>query len=88
MSDERQHILQVDRNTSRCGDCGKQAFPHEKTHAKLAGYGPTNGDPGCGVEWTHIAPVCIYAGVDTALAEMRPDLILIASGYPLGATDG
>lgn len=65
-------ILYIGPWSSRCGVCGKGAFPHEKTHAKEAGYGKNKGN-GCGTKWTHVSTD--YAGLD--ISDMRPDLICI-----------
>jgi acetoin utilization deacetylase AcuC-like enzyme len=74
-------VLYVGTFSSHCGVCNREAFPHEKTHAKEAGYHKNRGD-GCGVRWTHITSD--YAGegaqaliIEDAVKKMRPDLIYI-----------
>lgn len=70
------HILEVSGFSSRCGTCGQSADPHEETHGTMLGYGATNGQPGCGVRWTHIASYYAYPGMADRLKAMRPDLIV------------
>lgn len=69
-------IIWVDRTSSRCGVCNKNAFPDEATHEDLGGYHPAD-QKGCGVRWTHIGASCAYPGINERLAQMRPDLELI-----------
>lgn len=70
-------ILHVGTWSSRCGVCGRGAFPNEKTHAKEAGYSKNRGS-GCGAEWTHIASdYCLNGEEKKICEEMRPDLIYI-----------
>lgn len=56
--------------SSDCGACGRSANPHQASHDVLLGYGPTNGNPGCGVTWTHI----VFTTGDNS-PDFRPDLI-------------
>lgn len=67
-------LLVINRSDSRCGECGKPCDPHAKAHDVLLGWGPTNGDPGCGAEWDRVGSD--YAGPDmeAAVRRMRPDL--------------
>lgn len=59
--------------SSSCNNCGKDVLPDSKTHDKIAGYG--GGDPGCGVEFTHITNE--YHGHSKIAGDMRSDLELI-----------
>lgn len=74
--------LLVGSYSSYCNNCGLSANPSEKTHSILLGYGPTNGDPGCGIEWTHVFSE--YAGTEAeeATKEMRPDLEFVSWTLP------
>lgn len=66
--------LVVDRWSSSCGDCGKAANPASKTHDILLGWGPTNGDPGCGVEWENVTSNYVGMAMEEAIRNLRPDL--------------
>lgn len=63
--------------SSRCNACGKDVSPEATTHDVLLGYGPQNGEPGCGIKFTHIYSVYMHGGAEQRVAAMRPDLIFI-----------
>lgn len=65
-------ILLIGSSSSDCGMCGKGANPYAKTHDRIMAYGPNNGEPGCGVEWTQVTS--FYYGVEDIVKQMRPDL--------------
>jgi hypothetical protein len=48
---EAMAILEIGRSESRCGACHGAANMYERGHFTLLGYGPQNGQPGCGVLW-------------------------------------
>jgi hypothetical protein len=64
--------LLIGRNESSCNACGGAADLNARSHDVLLGYGPSNGQPGCGVTWTHVAAT--YTGTEDAVRQMRPDL--------------
>lgn len=43
----------MNRSSSECGACGKDAFPTEYGHDTVAGYGPRVA--GCGERWTAVS---------------------------------
>lgn len=47
-------IINIGSCESRCLGCGKSASPSDPGHIKVYGYGPENGDPGCGEPWTAV----------------------------------
>lgn len=65
-------VLRVGGFYSRCGACGKNADPYEKSHDMKVMRGE-----GCGATFTSIASQTHYPddmGMDDRLREMRPDL--------------
>jgi hypothetical protein len=66
--------LVVDRFSSSCGDCGKSADPSSKGHYVLLGWGPTHGNPGCGVEWENVTTNYAGPSMEEATKNLRPDL--------------
>lgn len=70
MNDTRSRTLYVNRSDSRCGNCDRPATFRETTHATLLGYGPDNGQPGCGVQWEFLDTD--YMNLD--VSHTRPDL--------------
>lgn len=68
--------LMVDAWFSICSYCYRDCDPHEKGHYTLLGYGPDNGDPGCGEEFDNIMGTRIDI-TDEILHEMRPDLPIV-----------
>lgn len=62
---------------SQCGECGRDCDPKELNHDTLLGYGPDNGKPGCGAEFTHLEMGGWYGrDFDKAAQALRPDLPL------------
>lgn len=45
-------VIYINRSNSRCGECGKGAFPSENAHLTQAGY--VRGVKGCGAIWTAV----------------------------------
>ncbi len=66
------HALIINLSDSKCGNCGKNANLHDKTHDWTYGYQP---GPGCGVRWVFMTSD--YAGQDikNACLRLRPDLV-------------
>jgi hypothetical protein len=60
--------------SSRCGACGRGAFPSDETHDRLAGYGCAGEATDCGVRWRFVTTD--YAGphMEEATRNLRPDL--------------
>jgi hypothetical protein len=56
---------------SKCGNCGFDADPSEKSHRTRLGYFD-NGQPGCGVVWKFVTSE--YTGQRESILKMRPDL--------------
>ncbi len=71
-------ILVINSSDSKCGACGKAAYPHEMSHETVPGWdGPTKG---CGAFYTRLGSE--YDGlVARAARELRPDLKWIGSGW-------
>lgn len=66
-------VLIVGSWYSRCGACGKNADPYEKSHDMTR----MEGD-GCGAVFTHVQDEHIgIPGSDERMQQMRPDLTLI-----------
>lgn len=66
--------VHIGNSTSHCGACGRPCDPMAASHDRLLGYGPDNGQPGCGAMFT--ATFSVYgdrASVDATI-RMRPDL--------------
>jgi hypothetical protein len=76
----RERALVINTWSSTCGACGKPADPHEKYHDTLLGYGPDNGEPGCGVKWEFVDTDYVGGGVAEAAKGMRPDLKPLPGG--------
>lgn len=69
--------LFINLTESRCGHCGRGAFPQELIHDTLAtgyGYGWAHGAPlsGCGATFTAVSSD--YCNVSFAIQKLRPDL--------------
>ena len=67
--------LIIDRSDTKCGVCGESADYHDKSHGKMLGYAATNGRPGCGAVWTHVASNYVGLNMKELNKELRPDLI-------------
>lgn len=69
-------VLYIGRTESHCGNCNRGADPYEDSHRNLLGYmaGYYNAK-GCGAVFTHVQAT--YVNMDSVVAQMRPDLILI-----------
>lgn len=52
--------LLIGGSSSHCGNCRKSASPREEGHFTLLGYGPDNGQPGCGELWDSAVYVYHY----------------------------
>ena len=71
---------------SECGDCHKSAKMSEEGHYTLLGYGPTNGDPGCGAIFWDMAAG--HPDIDDAtLKACRPDLPIVKYRNPYVAPE-
>jgi hypothetical protein len=66
--------LIVGTDSSKCGACGRGAFPTDKQHTTLAGYRDAGKPSDCGVVWRYVTSD--YAGqhMEDACRGMRPDL--------------
>lgn len=64
--------LFVGRSSSSCGNCGRPAFPHDETHAKIAGWGPEQ--TGCEIKWEYVTSTYVGEGLEDSVRKMRPDL--------------
>lgn len=71
------HTLIINRNDSKCGNCGRDCDFNEKRHDTLLGYDDDNGKPGCRYLWKYVASD--YTGMDERLKKMRPDLELMST---------
>jgi hypothetical protein len=61
--------------SSTCNNCGKSCNPRSTTHDVILGYDMSqNGNPGCGIEWTHVFS---EYGHGETVQRMRPDLTLV-----------
>ena len=68
--------LCIGLSNSKCLNCNREAFPSEKSHDTLAGYGAKPGDKGCGITWTCVTTG--YAHAEEATKQLRPDLEFIS----------
>jgi len=66
--------LYINRWDSTCGNCGGSANPKETAHFTLLGYGPQNGQPGCGAIWRKVSTMAYGDGINDIIRIMRPDL--------------
>lgn len=64
--------LVINRSDSRCGKCGRPAYPQQQAHLDEAGYGPRG--KGCGVRWRYVTSDYVGTGIEEATRAMRPDL--------------
>jgi hypothetical protein len=62
-------VIEVGRSSSHCSECHRDCFWEEGGHLTLAGYGPQNGQPGCGAKWTGVAFVYSIRGEDPRLED-------------------
>lgn len=58
--------------SSTCCNCGKEALPDEKAHLTRVGYGPQNGDPGCGITWKYYTSGYSGLGLDNIVERKWP----------------
>jgi len=63
--------LYVNRNDSRCGECGKSAMPYQTVHDERFGYNP---GPGCGAVFTQIDSDYVGIYMQEWAEKNRPDL--------------
>jgi len=61
--------LFINRSSSRCGKCGRNADPNEKAHRM----GRMEGE-GCGAKFTSVSSHYFGEGIKQATRAMRPDL--------------
>ena len=47
-------ILEISSSRSKCLACGRETDLNSDRHDTILGYGPDNGDPGCGEKWTEV----------------------------------
>lgn len=66
--------LYINRSDSVCGNCGKGANPHSKSHDVVLGYNP---EDGCGKVWTKVSTMSYGMGINDIIAQMRPDLEVV-----------
>lgn len=79
--------LMVDRFSSTCANCMKDADPSEKGHFTLLGYGPDNGQPGCGIIWTQLLSLYYDESVEEDMKRFRPDLKYVGLFTPWTAPE-
>jgi hypothetical protein len=78
--------LIIGQSSSFCLECGESASPSQRGHFTMLGYGPTNGQPGCGRIWTGMAadnPLI----PDEILRDLRPDLPIVDYRSPFVAPE-
>lgn len=75
-------VLVINRSDSRCGYCGKPAFPDQLVHDDRAGWSGVIRGGGCGVRWTHVGSDYRGGGIEEATQRMRPDLEWIDEYIP------
>ena len=61
--------LYINRSSSRCGKCGRNADPNEKAHRMNRMEGE-----GCGAKFTSLSSHYLGEGIKRASCAMRPDL--------------
>lgn len=72
-------LLIIDNWSSRCGACGKGAFPEDTHHIRAAGYTVKQPNTeGCGKKFTHVTSyyVSTQRDIRAELEKQRPDLIV------------
>lgn len=69
---ELREAIVIGRTFSHCGNCGKDASPHEKAHETVIGYGEHG--PGCRTIYKYVTSD--YSGEENkqACIRIRPDL--------------
>jgi hypothetical protein len=77
--------VMVGRFHSHCNACGQECDPSTETHDRILGYGPNNGDAGCGIAWQYVYSTYLGAGAEQATRSLRPDLEFIPIELPNAA---
>ena len=77
MKPKKSKTLYVGSYNSSCGWCNGSASPSDMEHTTPTGYTQT---AGCGVKWTHVMSVYLGEAIESAVKDMRPDLIYGVEG--------
>jgi hypothetical protein len=62
----------IGRTFSHCGNCGRDADLHDRSHETVIGYGPHS--PGCKIVYKYVTSDYSGDSIKVACQQLRPDL--------------